>query len=349
MVPTEPSHSGRHVSRRPWRVAWAAACVGALALGTLAVRCADGSALSAPSLRRRASKPYVNTPAAIPVDWETLPIVARMDKDATFVTGTSSAGFLEGAIRYEGRLGDLFVTYEEHGCSAGGSACAQAASGLDGLRVGDRDDDGRPMIDTHVSCTRTLSSKPEYDTPKRSSCAPESLALRRTSDGRVSVVSFRDPDDTETVIAAFSREPVRPNLATARSRRSLFFVLLPIALFSVGCAALLWARRYYRRHGILSYSHADLENGMLKFDDKIFGITGGIRIADGSLLVDPREIARARGSHGYREGAPAIIGAHCIYRGSHAGARVRAGRIALLAVVAFLGSAVVVSAVIALQ
>jgi hypothetical protein len=271
----------------------------------------------------------VDSPVDVPTDWATYPIAARA-RDEKFNRVDYQDGFLVGIATLQGRLGDVFVRYDETSCTAGGSACTGSPRTLTNLRVGDLDANGAPAIAAAFDCTTTNAH--DYPSDTRT-CASTSLKLRRSPDGKISVVTFTDPEPTEKPVAAFTRSVVwRSQAPLDRGSKWLCFVAL--ALFASGAFAMITSRRYFGERGILTWKDAGLAGNIVTCGEFSAPLLGLVNHAAPALLIDPEAIANAQS---YRD-APSLNGS-AIFFGTRSAAVTRAQMTALAAAILFFASA----------
>jgi len=225
-----------------WRVACAFAVVAAISVVALAWRLARPAPATA-VVEVPASASIDDQRVTAPEGWESWPVVAHFESPREV---RSSDGLFGRTADYRAKLGPLVVAWTEEHCTAGGSACGPYIPKWRALAAGDPGDDGAPLLGASVDCDGTTPWESVSNTPKKRSCSLESIVLRRSADGRIFVVSFRDPDDTDRLVAAFVRTSVHPSLGTARGRSSLAFALFPVVVFAAGIVLLARARRHHR-------------------------------------------------------------------------------------------------------
>ncbi|HSO31324.1 MAG TPA: hypothetical protein VLT33_02375 [Labilithrix sp.] len=192
---------------------------------------------------------------AVPDDWATYPVFARLDLARRTPRRVLEESIISDRHIATAPLGDAFAQFQYDTC-IGGSSCTFATPNLHHLRVGALDPSGDPTIATSLECVGTVRVWTP-DPPPTRSCNPESLTLRRVTRGEIttSVVTFRDPDDAEKAVVAFTRislaqaqtERVRL-LRSARTGDRIFLAVSAAALFVAGIAALVSSTRLGRAH-----------------------------------------------------------------------------------------------------
>ena len=222
---------------KTWAIAWAFAVVAALSLAVLAWRLRP---VAPPPDPPPSPAKIDDERVAAPVGWQSWPVVAHFESPREV---RSSDGLFGRTSYSRAKLGPLVVGWTEDRCTAGGSACGPYIPRWHSLAAGDPGDDGAPLLGASADCEGTTPWQTDVvDTPKKRSCSLESIVLRQSAAGRIFVVSFRDPDDTDRLVVAFVRTTVRPSLGTSRGRSSLAFVAFPVVAFVAGIVLLARAR-----------------------------------------------------------------------------------------------------------
>lgn len=144
-----------------------------------------------PAVTAQAPRRIVDEWAQAASDWRTLPVVARIDE----ARATSTWDAKSKTRHWRAPLGDIFVSFDQIvTCDWGGSACIGSEPDCAALRVGDLDAEDRPALAVEAKLA-TRGGK----------CFLDKLALRKTSDGRVWMVSARDDSGDERLAAVFTR------------------------------------------------------------------------------------------------------------------------------------------------
>jgi hypothetical protein len=265
-----------------------------------------------------------------PSDWATYPVVAKLRPEASKVVERSDAMF-SGTDTSLGPLGDVVVRYKETFCTAGGSSCTGAPRTLFDVYVGDLDANGAPAIPTELDCT-ALPNFGYGPTTPQPACNATALTLRRSPDGKISVVTFVDPEPTEKPIAAFTRSTMpRFQAPVSRSRKWLYFFAL--AFLAGGAFAMFKSHRFFGARGILTWKEARVADNVVTCGEFSAPVPG-LKHQSRPLLIDPVAITNATS---YRD-APSLDRS-AIFLGMRAEALTRAQITALLAAILFFASA----------
>ena len=158
----------------------------------------------------RSDLPPVSDPSphdarvAVPDGWRDFAVVDRVHAE-TAKRVSVDEGLAYDRVTWLAPLGDFFVSYETDPC-IGGSACTGARLTLHDVRVGHLEN-GWPSLATPLDCAGDSSIDPSDAGPR--SCAADSLSLRRSPDGAIYVLTFRDPDTQENAACAFTSTRTR--------------------------------------------------------------------------------------------------------------------------------------------